>query len=311
MLNIAAPSHAKLFNRLSFGLLMSAPKVSIIVSNYNYGRFLFSCLDAITNQDYPNFEVIFIDDGSTDDSLEIAKNFSSRMRIISQNNRGVNSARNAGLHAAIGDYVALCDSDDIWEKNKLSLQMNLMSSSSGAILVSSGVRYFDSEGSYLYESTPLYSGDISKHFVRFPSSALVINGPSAAIFRRDLALSIGGFDEKLRSNAEDWDFFRRLSQLGEFYFSHLPLVNVRIHNTSRSSVDLKTHYKGNLEAIKKAMADSYYNWTLVSQLQFLFRFELQYLKASIKTRDPKQFAISTKNMLSYKNALNVFRAIKK
>lgn len=282
---------------------MYAPKVSIIISNHNYGRFLSNCLDAILNQDYPNFEIIFVDDGSTDNSLAIVKGFSKRIFVISQNNRGVNSARNAGLFAASGDYVAFCDSDDIWEKNKLSIQMQLMLGINDAILVSSGVRYFASEGSYLNISTPVYSGDISKYFIKFPTSALVVNGPSAAIFKRDLALKIGGFNERLRGNSEDWDFFRRLSQLGEFHFSHLPLVNVRIHENSRSSVNLKLHYKGNLEAIRIALTDPFYSWNYLSQLQFVFRFEAQYLKEAIKRRDLKQFAISLKNMMFWRNSL--------
>lgn len=100
------------------------PKVSIIIPVYNVENYLSECLDSVLAQDYDNYEVILINDGSTDKSLNIANNyiskFNDKLKIISQSNFGQSSARNCGLKIAVGDYIYFLDSDDYINDNTLS-----------------------------------------------------------------------------------------------------------------------------------------------------------------------------------------------
>ena len=88
--------------------------VSVVVPNFNGAMYLSESLESIINQDYPNFEIIVVDVGSTDESVSIIESFSSSVTLLKQANLGSSAARNAGMLAAKGDYIALLDSDDIW-----------------------------------------------------------------------------------------------------------------------------------------------------------------------------------------------------
>ncbi|MBI3552232.1 MAG: glycosyltransferase family 2 protein [Elusimicrobia bacterium] len=99
------------------------PLVSVVIDNYNYGRFLKQCLDSALGQDYPDSkkEVILVDDGSTDDSLKVAQGFGDRIKLIAQKNTGQAGAFNAGIQAARGEIVMFLDSDDYWDRDKMKV----------------------------------------------------------------------------------------------------------------------------------------------------------------------------------------------
>lgn len=101
---------------------MPKPLVSVVIDNYNYGRFLGQCLESVLAQDYPadRLEVIVVDDGSTDDSREVAGRYKSRVKLIAQANKGQAGAFNTGFAAAKGEIVCMMDSDDYWEPDKVS-----------------------------------------------------------------------------------------------------------------------------------------------------------------------------------------------
>jgi glycosyltransferase involved in cell wall biosynthesis len=104
-------------------------KVSIIIPNYNYARFIPATIDSIVAQTYKDFEIIVVDDGSTDNSREVLtelqQTFSSKMKIIFQSNQGQGSAMNSGFDAATGDIIAFIDADDIWKPYKLERVVNI------------------------------------------------------------------------------------------------------------------------------------------------------------------------------------------
>lgn len=108
---------------------MSEPLVSIIMPNYNGSLYLIQALDSIIAQSYKNIEIIVVDDGSTDNSLEILHQYAAKtlaLTVITQNNAGVADARNTGIVNAKGDYIAFLDSDDFWHPEKLTLQVNFL-----------------------------------------------------------------------------------------------------------------------------------------------------------------------------------------
>lgn len=105
---------------------MNMPLVSVIMPCYNNASYVGAALESVLSQDYPNFEVIVVDDGSTDNSVAVLEQFGDRITVIQQPNQGPAAARNNGLKAASGKYVAFNDSDDFWLPGKLSAQITYL-----------------------------------------------------------------------------------------------------------------------------------------------------------------------------------------
>lgn len=258
------------------------PLVSVIVPNYNYGNYVGECIESILNQSYKNIEVIIVDDGSTDNSLEVIKTYSSQITLLTQENLGVNAARNLGILNSHGKYIALCDSDDSWLSSKLSKQVAALETSEAYTVAYCAVTQIDSIGRFIMDLPTEYSGDISKLFLKYPTKALIINAPSTSMFRRESAFKAGLFDPCLRGNGEDWDFFRRLTKYGTVLALHENLVRIRKHNENRSNVRLDQYYRDNRIVVTKMLQDPDYNLTHVRKLQVMIKFELQFLKQSSK-----------------------------
>ena len=123
----------------------TAPLITVIVVNYNYGRYLGECIDSVLAQTYPNIEVIVVDDGSTDNSLSILQPYGERILIIQQENKGVSAARNAGLLKSKGQWIAFLDSDDAWRPEKLQEQSTYLQDPAVG-MVFCGVEYTDDSG---------------------------------------------------------------------------------------------------------------------------------------------------------------------
>lgn len=224
--------------------------ISVVIPNYNYGRFLKQCIDSILKQTYTNLEIVVVDDGSSDESLDVLSQFSDKITLCSQSNLGVNSARNLGIKVAKGSLIALCDSDDYWHPSKLESQMLMFKLHPTAVLVSCSVQEFGSQESDFVIRHPLKSGHLGKEYALNPGVAWVPNAPSTSLFNKSAAFSCGLFDETLRGNAEDWEFFARLSSLGKFVSVQTPLVYARQHFESRSNTGLFRWYQDNLRAYK-------------------------------------------------------------
>ena len=103
--------------------------VSVILTNYNYSKFLSKCIDSVINQTYKNIEIIIIDDCSTDNSQNIILEYKEKhhniLTIFNSKNLGVINARNVGIDMSNGEYLCFLDADDYWDKNKINLQLNL------------------------------------------------------------------------------------------------------------------------------------------------------------------------------------------
>ena len=117
----------------------SNPLISVIIPVYNVGKYLGKCLDSVINQTYRNLEIIIINDGSTDNSLEVAtkyKNKDNRITLITQENKGLSGARNTGLDLASGDYIFFIDSDDYIKLNTLELFLNKLKENDYKMVIS-------------------------------------------------------------------------------------------------------------------------------------------------------------------------------
>jgi len=204
------------------------PAVSVIIPNYNYGRFLIEAIESVLAQTYPIREIIVVDDGSTDNSLEILAAYEKdKVKIIRQKNCGVGAARNAGVKASSGDLVAFLDADDIWFPEKLEKQVSIFQSDLEIGLVSCGMQEFDTQGNTIdYQKSQV--GWLSASVVAFETE-LIVSG-SAVVIRRNVFNKISGFDEREELHpSEDLEFFFRVSRICKIGFVQDVLVRYRNH----------------------------------------------------------------------------------
>ncbi|MCJ8280869.1 MAG: glycosyltransferase family 2 protein, partial [Rivularia sp. ALOHA_DT_140] len=120
------------------------PKVSVIIPAYNAMGFLPETLESVLQQTFTDFEILIINDGSSDDIVEWASKISdSRVRLITQINQGVSAARNTGIRNSQGEYIAFLDADDLWEPTKLEKQVNCLKANPGVGLVYTWTTFID------------------------------------------------------------------------------------------------------------------------------------------------------------------------
>ena len=200
--------------------------ISVIIPSYNRALFLREAIQSVLEQDYfvsqnssREFELIIIDDGSEDKTKEIVGFFGDRVKYYYQSNKGISAARNRGLSLARGDYVAFLDSDDLWKKEKIKIQINFMNYNPKAmgcyteeIWIRRGIRV------NAMNKHKKYSGWIFDKVL-----PLCLISLSSALFRKEVFEEIGIFDEDLPV-CEDYDFGIRLAQKYPVYFIPKPLI---------------------------------------------------------------------------------------
>jgi len=210
--------------------------VSVIVPVYNRADMVGKCIESILEQTYHNIEVIVINDGSTDNSLQIMTAYSERnpgkIVVIDQQNSGQAHARNIGMENSKGEFIAFLDSDDTWEKDKLLLQIPLFRGDVG--LVYCGIREVNTAGACL--KTVLCDPDMRGNIYRQLLVQNRMTGGSVVISRTALE-SVGGFDESFNA-AENWDLWIRIAEKFRVEFVNQPLLNYLCHS-GNMSVDIE------------------------------------------------------------------------
>ena len=230
------------------------PLVSVVIPNYNYGRYLPETIESVLGQSYPNIEIIVVDDESTDNSVDVLKKFGDVLTLIQQKNAGVSASRNLGLRFISGEYVCFLDSDDSWEQDKVSLQISKFIRSDIGVVYSS-VNLCDEQLSKFDLLPAIYRGNIQHLYLKFPTRAIVPLCCSNAMIRTNVVRSVGEFDTNLNTSA-DWDFFRRVSGITRVEFIDMPLVNYRQHFNSMSSGSLHKYYLDNELAVIKLIQEN-------------------------------------------------------
>ena len=204
----------------------SHPLVSVVMPVFGVERFVAEAICSVLNQSFAGFELIIIDDGSRDDSLAICKAFTDpRIRVISQANRGLAGARNTGIAAARGRYVALLDSDDRWHADKLMLHFIHLENNAGVDVSYAGSRMIDAVGRPLNVAMqPKLRGITAGHIVqRNPvgnGSAAVIRGSTLDKAAFPHPTEVGRtcwFDESFRQS-EDIELWVRLAAMHDCRF---------------------------------------------------------------------------------------------
>lgn len=192
-------------------------KVSVIVPVYKVEQYIAATVQSVLDQTYSDFELLIIDDGSPDQSISICQQFQDpRIQIIRQPNQGANAARNAGIRAAKGDYIAFLDGDDIWLPKKLEKHVEHLENSPDIGVSFSRSAFIDEQGNALgiYQMPRLKDIEISHLICRNP-----IGNGSAAVLRREAIAAIK-FEDNLHGITQDfyWDERLQGSQDLDFWF---------------------------------------------------------------------------------------------
>jgi glycosyltransferase involved in cell wall biosynthesis len=218
--------------------------VTVIVAAYNGERFLSQALESVFSQDYDSFEVVFVDDGSTDGTGEIAQSFP--VRYLHQENQGLPAARNAALRVARGEFVAFADDDDLLPPSKLTVQALFLSTHPGTGCVLGRQEWIVEDG---VQAPELKRDPI---FGELGGIQLV-----SAMFRRAVLDGLGGFDPTYRY-AEDRDLFVRMRERG-VEIEVLPdvVLHKRLHGSNMTMNQPESHpllrsLKEKLERERKA-----------------------------------------------------------
>jgi glycosyltransferase involved in cell wall biosynthesis len=206
--------------------------VSVVIPNYNYSQYISEAVKSALSQTYKTIEVIVVDDGSTDESLEELGKFGDQIKVIAQTNAGVSAARNAGVQASSGEYIAFLDADDIWEPEKIERQMGAFGHA-GVGIVHVGVTDINEKGEVLERHLDGLQGDVADDLLRW-ERPVILGGGSGAMVTRKAFEDVGGFDTELMTSA-DWDFYYRVCRKNEAVFIAEPLLRYRIHGSNMHS----------------------------------------------------------------------------
>lgn len=212
--------------------------VSVILPTYNRAHCIERAVNSVLCQTYPQWELLVVDDGSTDNTQEIIAAYAAsdeRVRYYRQMpNRGVSAARNEGIRQARYDYIAFQDSDDVWHADKLEKQMRIFEENPDAGLV-----YCAMQGTRQDKSAVLIPDHtIDRQFLHGNLYRLLLQGnvigAPAVVMRKECVEQCGGFDEAL-SCLEDWELFLRIAKVYEIGYADEALVDADFHEGGVSS----------------------------------------------------------------------------
>jgi glycosyltransferase involved in cell wall biosynthesis len=219
--------------------------VSVIIPTYNRGWIIKEAIDSVLAQDYTEFELIVVDDGSADHTSDVLDSYRNVIKVLSQKNKGVSAARNRGIAEASGKFIAFLDSDDLWLPQKLSVQIEFFNQTPDALIcqteevwIRNGLRV-----------NPRKRHKKSSGMIFKPSLELCLVSPSAVMIQRSLFDRVGKFDETLPA-CEDYDLWLRTSCRFPVHLIDAPLIIKRGGHgdqlSSRSGLD-----KFRIKAIEK------------------------------------------------------------
>lgn len=208
------------------------PLVSVVITTYNYGAYLKTCLDSVLCQGHTNLEIIVINDGSTDHTDQVIAPYLKNplIKYVKQANAGQAVAKNKGINKGTGDYVAFLDADDYWMPEKLTKQLALFKADSQLGVVFSQSTWIDQAGLPIPIHTPRpHSGWVTNDMVIDNFVAF-----SSALVKRECFQTLGFFDEKLEMGI-DWDLWLRFSRHYKFAFVDEKLIAYRVGHPNQMS----------------------------------------------------------------------------
>ena len=205
--------------------------VSVIIPNYNHARYVADAIRSVLSQTYRCYEIIVVDDGSTDDSRAVVARFGDRVTYIYQPNAGLSAARNTGIRASSGSLIGVLDADDLYEPDYLEVLVAALREHPDAGGVHCGYRFVDHENRPLPQVEARAIDPEALHGALLDGNFLV---PESILLRRSVYEDVGPFDETLRA-CEDWDVWLRASSRHRVVHSPRLLTRHRVLPGSMST----------------------------------------------------------------------------
>lgn len=201
--------------------ITTSPLVSVVIPTYNYGQYIADTIRSVQEQTYKNIEIIVVDDGSTDNTLEVVAPFDG-VRYIYQENAGAGAARNTGIAAASGEWIICLDSDDMIKPEYIESCLRV----ADADIITTGQQNFGDEHKILQSPPEVGFNDlVNANQIHY-----------AAMFRKAVWEKIGGWDKNFRTGFEDWDFWLRATMAG-FEIKSIPQPLFMYRKHGRSMID--------------------------------------------------------------------------
>lgn len=233
------------------GKEMHKKKVSIIIPTYNRASTIKRAIDSVLNQTYSDFELIVVDDGSTDNTAQVVNEYEdSRLRYLKIEDRhGANHARNVGIENADGEYIAFQDSDDEWHMDKLEKQMKILLEQKQVDIVFSRCLRHCIDGRQILVPNKNYSECLLQEKIESILAEISVIGTPTLIIRKKCFQEEGAFDEAI-SRYQDWEIMIRFSQKYKIFFLDEVLVELYEMKESISNED-RSYVKGRASIVKK------------------------------------------------------------
>ncbi len=215
---------------------MDGPLVSVVITSFNYARFLRTTIDSVIAQEYPRIEIIVVDDGSTDESPSIIRSYGDRVKAILKPNGGQGSACNLGFAASRGDLVLFLDSDDWYYPHAVARVVE--AARSGAVLIQFRLDVVDEAGTRVGQIPPprvrLDSGDVVPQLLSFGHFVGTVTSGNA--FRRDALERVLPLPESIFTASPDGYLINTIPFLGRVEAITEPLGSFRLHGSNRHEV---------------------------------------------------------------------------
>lgn len=207
--------------RVPAGVPTTTPLVTVVIPTYNHARYVVEAIESVLAQTYRHWEIVVIDDGSTDDTADVIRRYPD-VRYIYQANRGLPGARNRGLQEARGEYVVFLDADDRLLPRHLEANVAAFALRPDAGWVAGDFRFLGEDPTWHHVHRCEFRPDCYASLLRVNFIVM----PGAVMYKREVVADIGGFDERLRS-AEDYDLYFRLARKAPFYCHHEVIAEYR------------------------------------------------------------------------------------
>jgi glycosyltransferase involved in cell wall biosynthesis len=231
------------------------PRTTVIITSFNYAEYLRQAIDSVLAQTDTDFELLIVDDGSTDESAAHARSYvDPRIQVVVQPHRGTGAARNAGLRAARGRYVAFLDADDIWMPGKLAAQCAVLDRRADIGLVYARFGVIDADRRVLSSGRSFFGAKPSGTIFRHLLTGNVIGTPSTICFRRDMVADGQLAFDETGAYTEDWHFYLRTALRTRIHYlprtlayhrqhsrnmgGHVPTIMKEILHTGRFGLEL-------------------------------------------------------------------------
>ncbi|MBZ5700350.1 MAG: glycosyltransferase family 2 protein [Acidobacteriia bacterium] len=225
------------------------PKVSVIIPVYNGGKYIAATLETVFAQTFRDFEVIVINDGSSDGTEQVLSPYRGRIVYLLNDHGGPALSRNRGLDAASGTHIAFLDADDLWHPEKLEKQVACAEAHPEYGIITTDAAVFDGTGILATSSKAgkhIPSGFVLEHLL-FDNWI----GTSCAMVRRECFEKVGKFDEERFVWGEDWIMWMRIAAHYPVYFLDEVLVQYRVHPQGYSRANLEKHFQDLLYDLDK------------------------------------------------------------